>query len=250
MVEDSLNIQPGPGPAPEQSDLSWSWRDVIATLVLVVICGAVLIIATRFVAQAFQLPVGETMISPVVYAAGTGIYLAAVLGVYLFAARRAGWAALGVRATGWVNFALVPVFFVIGLAALVLVNTLVSMLAGGFENPQVEALSGGRPMSAGELVAALLLVAGLVPFVEELFFRGMLYPLMQARLGPVFAIGLNALVFAAVHGVPLLIPGLFVLGIFLAYLRQRSGSIWPGVLFHAMQNSLALLLINAALAMG
>jgi uncharacterized protein len=61
---------------------------------------------------------------------------------------------------------------------------------------------------------------------------------------------LNAALFAAAHVVTLLLPGLFVVGLFLAYLRERSGSIWPSVLLHALQNGVALLLINAALASG
>jgi len=50
--------------------------------------------------------------------------------------------------------------------------------------------------------------------------------------------------------VPLLMPGLFVVGLLLAYLRERSGSIWPGVALHALQNGTALLLINEALKQG
>jgi hypothetical protein len=71
---------------------------------------------------------------------------------------------------------------------------------------------------------------------------------MRRDLGPALAILLNAAVFALVHVIPQLLPGLFVIGLILAYLRERSGSIWPGVLYHVLQNGVALLVINAALA--
>lgn len=234
-------VERGPG---------WGWGDVLLALLVTAGGGAALTLAARAVVAALGLEVEERMISPAFYLAGLGIYLAAVLGVYLFAARRAGWSALGLRPAGWLNFAIVPPLFILGLFLLALVNSGVGLLAGGFENPQVDALTGGQALATGELVALLLLVAVAAPFAEELFFRGMVYPLLRGRLGAVAAIILNAAIFAVAHVVPLLVPGLFVVGLLLAYLRERSGSIWPPVLFHMLQNATALLLINVALATG
>jgi hypothetical protein len=78
----------------------------------------------------------------------------------------------------------------------------------------------------------------------------MLYPLLRRRMPAALAIMANAAIFSLVHVIPVLIPSLFVVGLCLAYLRERSGSIWPGVLYHAMQNSLAMVAIYAALRMG
>jgi membrane protease YdiL (CAAX protease family) len=230
--------------------VGWGWGDLLLALAVMVVGGAALTLMARAVGAALSLAPEQTLISPVVYAAGLGLYLASILGVYLFAARRAGWPALGLRAAQARYFAILPPLFLIELLLLALVNSAVGRLAGGFENPQVDALTGGRALGAGELAALLLLVAVVVPFAEELFFRGMLHPLLRARAGPVGAILLNAAIFAVAHVVPLLIPGLFVVGLFLAYLRERSGSIWPCVAFHALQNATALLLINVALAGG
>ncbi len=230
--------------------VGWGWGDLLMALVVMLVGGVVLALLARTVGTALSLTMEPRLISPVVYAAGLGIYLAAILGIYLFAARRAGWAALGLRAAPRRYFALLPPLFLLELLLLALVNSAVGRLAGGFENPQVDVLTGGQPLEAVELGALLLLVAVVVPFAEELFFRGMLYPLLRARMGPLAAILLNAAIFAAVHVVYVLIPGLFVVGLFLAYLRERSGSLWPSVALHALQNTTALLLINAALASG
>lgn len=228
----------------------WGWRDVLAVLVLMIVGGATLLLTARAVVAGFGLDVERRLVSPVFYLVGLGIYLVAIAGVHHFAARRAGWAALGLRPAGWLAFALVPPLFIVGLIGLALVNSVVGLLAGGFENPQVGALTGGRALSPSELIALLLLVAGVVPFAEELFFRGMLYPLIRARTGAVAAVVLNAALFSLAHVIPQLLPGLFVVGLCLAYLRERSGSIWPSVCYHAIQNALALLLINATLGAG
>jgi len=234
---------------PTSAGPGWGWGAVGATLVLAAAATLVLLLASRFVVRALGLEVGESLISPPVYIVGAGIYLALVSGVYLFAARRAGWGALGLRSTELVNLLLVPPLFVGGVIALLLVNALVALALGSFENPQADAITGGQALGPAELAAGLLLIAGLVPFVEELFFRGMVYPLIRARMGAAPAIVLNALLFAVVHFIPLLIPGLFVVGLLLAYLRERSGSIWPSVLYHTLQNALALIVINAAFSM-
>lgn len=234
---------PGRGPA-------WGWGDLLLALLATAAGAAAITLAARTIVEALGLEVEARMISPAFYIVGTGVYLAAVLGVYLFAARRAGWAALGLRGAPWRSFAIVPPLFVLELILLAAVNSGVAQLAGGFENPQVDALTGGRALAPVELLLLLLLVAGVAPFAEELLFRGMLYPLLRARMPAPLAIGLSAALFAAAHVVPLLMPGLFVVGVLLAYLRERSGSIWPSVLMHAMQNATALLLINAALGSG
>jgi membrane protease YdiL (CAAX protease family) len=251
MQEQATGRLPDDQPAGQgRPAVGWGWGDLLLALAVMVVGGAALSLLARAVGAAFSLAAEPRLISPLVYAAGLGLYLAAILGVYLFAARRAGWAALGLRRAPLRYFVIVPPLFLLELLLLALVNSAVGRLAGGFENPQVDALTGGRPLGPGELGALLLLVAVVVPFAEELFFRGMLHPLLRARMGPLAAILLNAALFAVAHVVQLLIPGLFVVGLFLAYLRERSGSLWPCVAFHALQNATALLLINAALASG
>lgn len=136
------------------------------------------------------------------------------------------------------------------MCALIAVNRAIAAALGSFENPQQEALTGGVAPGVGGFIALFILVALVAPFVEELFFRGMLYPLLRSRMSAVLAVVANAFLFAVVHFIPLLIPGLFVVGLFLAYLRERSNSIWPSVLFHTLQNSLALSVIVAALSVS
>ena len=234
--------------APE--DLGFGWRDLVLAL-LVFLCGGIAVVFLgRFVASLLILPPSTGLLSPVAYVSGVGLYLMLLLGIYLFGARRAGWAALGIRGTSWLNIALVPLLFIVGLSVMLAVTKLMTMLVGNFENPQVNAISGGKAMSLGELGAGLLLIAVLVPFVEELFFRGMLYPLLRQRAPAALAIVANAAIFAIVHMIPVLIPSLFVIGLCLAFLRERSGSIWPCVFYHAMQNGLAMLAIYVALNTG
>lgn len=194
---------------------------------------------------------GTSFTAPTVYLIVVGAYLSMALGVLIFALRRGTLRELGLHAPPARELLIVPFVFIIGVFALIVVNGAIAFLNGGtFDNPQAEGITGGSVLSRTQFFALLVLVAGLVPFAEELLFRGMLYPLLRRRFSPLLAIPLNAAIFAVVHVIPLIIPGLFVVGLLLAYLRERSGSVWPSIFYHVLQNSLALIAIDAALRMG
>jgi len=98
-----------------------------------------------------------------------------------------------------------------------------------------------EPGHAGAFAANLVLFAVIGPFVEELMFRGLGQSLLRF-LGRAPSILLVGIAFGLDHG---LIEGLLVLipfGIALAWVRDRTDSVWPGMLVHGLFNggSLAL----------
>ncbi|MDX6547708.1 MAG: protease family protein [Gaiellales bacterium] len=93
------------------------------------------------------------------------------------------------------------------------------------------------------LAVALVLLGMLVPLAEELLFRGLGFAAVQR-----FAVPVTATAFAIAHGLPALLPPVFVAGLALGELRRRTGSLWPGVAAHATVNVLGIL--AALLAAG
>lgn len=115
--------------------------------------------------------------------------------------------------------------------------------AGAVENhPTIEALREGA-LGAGAV--ALLWTGAVVvaPLAEEFFFRGVLPAFLQAQIGGVWrSVLLASAAFALVHtGQPFAMPALFVLGVILGYLRERTGSLVGPVLIHAAFNLKTLL---------
>lgn len=99
-------------------------------------------------------------------------------------------------------------------------------------------------------VVAFLIVAGLVPVVEETFFRGFVYGGLRGRMSTRWAMFLGALVFALLHfSLDRLIP-ILVLGWALAWLYERTGSLVPGVILHAANNAFALAVYWMAKSFG
>ena len=79
------------------------------------------------------------------------------------------------------------------------------------------------------------------PVLEELFFRGMLYPTLRRALGVGIGLILTAAAFAAIHGAQLAyawapILSIFVVGFVLTVIRELTGSVAASVLTHSGYN--------------
>ena len=91
----------------------------------------------------------------------------------------------------------------------------------------------------------------LPPLTEELLFRGFIYSALRQRLRFFYATIITSILFALGHlqfgsGAPLLwIAAIdtFILSIVLCFVREKSTSIWPAILIHAIKNALAFTLL-------
>jgi membrane protease YdiL (CAAX protease family) len=80
------------------------------------------------------------------------------------------------------------------------------------------------------------------PLLEELSFRGFLQGALRARIGPMRAIVTVGAVFGMLHlADPWVVPPLVAVGMIFGVIRERTGSVWPCVLAHVLNNSVALL---------
>jgi len=93
-------------------------------------------------------------------------------------------------------------------------------------------------------VAGFYAVVG-APILEEALFRGFMLPIMIERVGRWPGIVLNAALFGLIHSAdPWAIVPVFGVGVMAAWLRDKSGGIGVGVVFHATNNLCALMLVS------
>ncbi len=100
-----------------------------------------------------------------------------------------------------------------------------------------------RAMGDGEQSLPLILIAlAVAPAVcEELAFRGFILTGFNRNGRTRVAIGLSALAFGAMHMIPQQVFNATLLGIVLGLIALRSNSLLPGVIFHFLFNSLAVM---------
>ncbi len=92
------------------------------------------------------------------------------------------------------------------------------------------------------LILVVLAAVIVAPVCEEIVFRGYLYPAAKKHAGSTVAALFSAIVFAGAHGnIAALIP-LFVFGLLLVAVYERSGSIWAPIAVHALFNGTTVLL--------
>lgn len=89
-------------------------------------------------------------------------------------------------------------------------------------------------------VVNAVVVVTVVPFTEELFFRGLGVRVLRF-LGPAVAVAGTALVFALAHGILVAIPAVGFLALLLGWLRVRTDSVWPPVIAHAFYNGIGVI---------
>lgn len=102
--------------------------------------------------------------------------------------------------------------------------------------------------SPWSLVQQAIVVVGLLPVVDEWFFRGVLQQGLVAHTGHVRGLLLTALLFAPSHASPVPAPGAVLsalltavlLGLLLGLLRIASGSVMAPMALHAATNAIAL----------
>jgi uncharacterized protein len=148
------------------------------------------------------------------------------------------WPAVGWAALGMVSF----YFF--------------AAIYGAAVQPDVEQ-SVTESLGADEgtlgLVAAGFVVICVAPVAEEIFFRGFFYRALRSRFSVLVAAVIDGLVFGLIHyeaceegdrtcsaadGL-LLVPPLGVLGLIFCLVYERTGSIFPVIGLHALNNALA-----------
>ncbi len=223
---------PGPAPAPDAAPGPALARPRAATFLL----AQVALLPVGLVAQSLQPGAALVWTQLFVFA----LPAAALAGrAGLSPARFLRLVSPGPRALG--------LALLVGAAGLVAGGALQALWASLLPASLLETFDVARIFRRPAWERALLVGAAtlLAPACEEVAFRGHLLSALRLRLGPGAAIAASAAAFALLHLDPVRLPGLLFLGALYAWLTLRSGSLYPAVLAHAVNNAAA-----TALALG
>ncbi len=142
------------------------------------------------------------------------------------ALRRLGWRGFSSAAVPWMGVA---------IAAYLAFAAVYVALVGEPKQEDIAEAFGSLPFQ-------ILLIAVAAPISEEVFFRGMMFGGLRRRMPRLVAALVSAAIFGALHAFTGLsaVPPLIAFGFILALLYEKTGSIVPGIILHALNNSVAL----------
>jgi len=174
---------------------------------------------------------------------------AAVLGVRR---RKLTWAEFGLRPFN-------PLWLVAALALAIAILPLRGLAAYAAEalrgtnfsdiQLRMDLIAPSGPLALN-FVVTLLGAGVLAPVAEELYFRGLLYRWFRSRYNFWVALLVSSAIFAIGHADSIgVAASAFVLGLLLGAVYDRSRSLWLSIAIHAANNSLAVVLLYAALAL-
>lgn len=162
----------------------------------------------------------------------------------------AGWEAVGLRPAParwiWLGALAGLGFFASGLF---LLKALVGLTPGWAAMTKPPFTFGG---DTGLIVTSLYFAAtfAVTPFAEEVFFRGFMFRWMSGRYPVIVAALVSSVLFGASHIMPPQAINAFVMALALCWLYRRTGSIWPAVAAHSVNNVIGVMLGAAAAAGG
>ncbi|MFA5336145.1 MAG: type II CAAX endopeptidase family protein [Candidatus Omnitrophota bacterium] len=126
----------------------------------------------------------------------------------------------------------------IPLLAVIMIFVLLALRIFNYEPNETKALEILYETNRPKLLLVLTgLVTLLGPVMEELFFRGFAYPVVKKKIGARNAIILVSLVFSMLHLNIVSFFPIFALGMLLAYLYEKTGSLIPCIAVHVVHNT-------------
>lgn len=136
---------------------------------------------------------------------------------------------------------------VAGLGLCFVGNVFDSILVNAFSNFGIEfysyedALSkSGLPANGLEFIVYAVRSALIPALVEEYAFRGVVMGGLL-KYGEGFAIAMTSVVFGLMHGNFTQVPFAIIAGVALGFVRVKTGSMWPSMILHFLNNFISVL---------
>ncbi len=236
-------------PAKYEPNVRWNWLDAVISIIFLILLlvgiyfGTAKLISVLNVKRLLNLNISN--IDSLTFSIFYGIQVLLMLLVVWFFAiywRRSTFRDLGFKyysilKTIWYTFlSLLAIFLVSFLYVLLLTSVF------GIDAPpsKIDKLVSNGNISGNILIAVTAVVA---PFCEEIYFRGFLYQAFKKSFGVTPGIFLSSLLFALAHLELYSFLPIMIIGWILAYVFEKTKSIFTAIFLHAAYNLVLILLL-------
>lgn len=225
--------------------LKWSFIDIILVYVGIMLSGILFAV--------WQKEIGQILLSwgipqnlyTFFFSAFLVQFLATVLLVYFFTivVNKASMRDIGFEAASGADF----IKYGVGGGILLLVIVMVLSIPISYLNPHIDPQPYEEMLRSVTQEASFLwlVIIGVVlaPLSEEMFYRGMIYPVFRRHLGPTWAIVIAGIIFGLAHldlwrALPLAVGGMG-----LCYIYEKTRSILVTTVAHGVWNLVMTVLV-------
>lgn len=226
----------------------WGWRDLLGAIVIAGLGIVLLNVTILILGWLLNIQLRDESALLILIAIPQDVIIVSAAWTFSGLRHNVGWDRLGLRAYD-VAFGCLFSAALFGLSFFIRIcYVIVAQLWGIDLKPQDILLR--LDVTGWGFVLTFFAVVLLAPVAEEIFFRGFLYGGLRARIGVIGAMLASTLFFTALHfSIDAFIP-IFVLGLFLAWLYEKTGSLYPGIILHAANNGVAVIALFIAQMLG
>jgi membrane protease YdiL (CAAX protease family) len=248
-VQGAPTIVPTMVPTQVPSDPVWDGWDILRLIVLTIVALFAGVFAAIFFTRWLIYPhmsLGDIARVPLVVVGGQSLAYVLVLAyMYILVTRERGRPDF-LAAIHWNWPSKVAMYVLAGFVLSIALQVLAHFLPIPKELP-IDTFF----RTPAEAWALGILSVAMAPLMEELFFRGFLYPVLARGIGVPTAVFVTALSFAALHGAQLMFSWgpvlvIFIVGLVLTMVRAKTNSVAAGVLIHMAYNGTITVAMFAA----
>jgi len=223
--------------------VSWGVLDLVRASIVILFTGYILAILQGMLFEILDFKLGEDLMMMV-----NTFFIDMAVGIivlYFVAVRyKDRLQALGLRSSSFFNnvfSGIAAYIFVLPVLLIILVLSVwILNLVGYTPPPQPVFEIFMKEDRSRVLLFLTILVSVLGPIIEEIFFRGFMYAAVKKHLGVLGAAFLSAAVFSALHTNIVGFFPIMALGLLLAFLYERTGSLVGSITVHIVHNSIIL----------
>lgn len=209
-------------------------RDVLLALLAVVLVPALAAVLVLVAAATL----GQDWLVSVVVPVAT---ILSIAGTWTVLVRRGwSWRDLGyVRASRalWHLLWEVPLIWAAALVLTVLVGTLAGLDPSGTDS-STSSTADALELGVGAVLITAVCTTAVIPALEEILFRRVLFGWLEQRLGVTTAIAGSALVFGLVHIAPPVVLLQFLIGLGAGMLVRTHRTLWASLALHGLNNGI------------
>lgn len=136
--------------------------------------------------------------------------------------------------------------YLITLPLIMLAGFIINLISSYYgQNPEMQDVVRWVLEEKSLFILVSLIFFGIIiaPVIEEIMFRGFLQPALKNSFGRRYAVVVSASLFAAVHMDIFAFFQIFILGMLLGYLYEKTQTLVASIVVHILHNSLTLVFL-------